>query len=474
MQYLEFFIKMRYDIEDFFKDILNGYIGLFVLFIVSFYVEISSYRFLYVDLSINTILYLFVISAISSFILWYIFRNIPKFNNEEIGIIIALTKPESEERIKVNKELRMVANSLQQLVKKENVSDKVKIKVFPDRLTPLTEKDAHALRDKYKASLIIWGKISYGNNKNKGQTNFIPILFSYKLGLTQENNIKFNKNLNIILNKQKWIISDGDNLIDRDYLVRNLESFSLYIIGFVYYGINIDKSYIFLKRSLAVFSRKYQESLDDDYKIAQINIIISLNNILVFKMQNLELWPTSKNISSEIKKAEDILVDLKELNINKQYFNLQAILYILKGEFDSGLESLNNISELEQKGDPAVSFNKAYILYLRELVPEATKYFSFSLKKNFKLLSNQSPTLARWYEDELSKNTSKLYLNFPLGIIYFDLMKDKVLAKGCLEKALQYVLIKSNEYNTKNEKRWNRYIEYQCTKRLKKIENFKK
>lgn len=457
------FFHKQFDLEDSIMNLLGNGIGIFILIIFSYFTDIWIYKFIFSETDLYTILILGIISIMSSFLLWLWIRNITEFKTDEIGILIALTKPETEERIKVNKELRMIFSSLKQLIKSEKIDGTVKIKVLPDRLCPDNEKSAHNLRDKYSADLIIWGNVNYGNINNNKHTAFLPILFSYSLRLTPDNINKFNNNLNKILNKDKWMISEGNDLFDRNNLVNNLEKISLYIISFVYCGKNTDTAIYFLKKSLKEFQHK--STNDEEYLIAKTNILYALSNIFNFKTTQLELWSSSGNIDVEIEKAKKIILELEELNLKIALHNLKAILYTVTKEYDLAKESLDQIPSQITKKDSALLFNYSYIFYTKQDVINGTQYLLKSMRCNFFKLSRQSPTLSRWYEDQLVIEPHKIYLNFPLGIIYNDLMRDKILAKDCLEKSLKYAL------EHKNENRVYAQIEYESEKRLKKILN---
>lgn len=457
------FLKNEASLEDSIMNILDKKIGLFIIFLVSFIVYFKTYNFIVGEVDQDVLQILFLLSLISSPILWAFNRAISKCKKDEIGILIAFTKPETEDRIEINKELRIISSGLKDLVKKEKLGKTIKIMTLPDRLCPPDEKTAHELRDnKFNAALIIWGKIDHGNINSKKHTTFSPIRFSFSLRLTQENNDKFTKNLSRILSRDNWKISEDNNLFDRTDIVNNIEKLSLYIIGFVYYGRDLDVSAHFLKRSLKSFEEDRVENVD--HKTAEVNTKIALENIYNYKINLLELWSSGRKLEKAKEEASEIIDELKELGFLVTLHNLEAVLHTVSFQEDLARQALDKIPAGIRKKDPATLFNYAYLAYLKGDVVEGTQYLLKATRYNFFKLSQQSPTLARWYENQLGRKGNALYLNFPLGVIYSDLMKDGSLAKESLGLALQYAQEKAGEHRVYDQ------MIYETQKRLRKLE----
>ncbi len=459
------FIKNIYSIEDSIFDILDKFIG-FILIIM--WMSICSY-WTYTILPkfniypSNILLQLIILNIVLSFIFWrFVLRKVNKFKDGEIGILISLVKPESEERILINKELRLIKNSLQTLANRENVSHTIKIRILPDRLCPKNKDAAYSLRDKYKSDLIIWGDIEHGNMNGKAHTAFSNTCFSYALPLTQENTQKFTNNLSRILKKSKWLIRESENLNDRNTLVRNLEKFSSYIIGFAYCRKDPNIALSFLKKSFFDFKKEAQ---DIDNAVAISNLRTIILDILSWRNKQLELWPSSKILPKEVEKCKQIIAEFESVGLDTEANNTKAVMYVAAGELGLAKNALAQISNKVIKKDASISFNYAYIFYSEGNIIEGTRFLLRSikiLKQNSSNLIEQSPNLARWYQDQLQTYPEKIYLNFPLGIIYYDLMGDKKLAKDCLKIALDYCLEKIGEDGI-----WIK-IKYNIEKRLRK------
>jgi tetratricopeptide (TPR) repeat protein len=360
-------------------------------------------------------------------VIWFLKRRLLVFDKREIGILIALTGIDPV----TDAELLNLSKKLDANIIAEGFSGKVVIRHVPSRLIPKEEKEAHSLRKNYDAKLIIWGNVDRGNINNEPHTIFIPIFFSYSMRLPFDKLKSLNKNMTNLLGQHKWIISDRNNAIDRIYLAANIEGISLYIIGLtLFFAQKFDDAISLLSRVLKKYESKQVLSYND--RIAITNIQLVIFEIYKSRAKDLKLWSGSKKLEENIKQANTLTEEMQGLGFNASSLITGAQAAFAKKDFPKAKMLCNEALKYDYD-DPAPLFSLAFLSYYNEELEDGYKYLKQAKEKNAFKIGDQLIIIARFYIEALNEDPTKIYLNFPLGIIYYDLIKDKILAVDCLQ-----------------------------------------
>jgi hypothetical protein len=84
-----------------------------------------------------------------------------------------------------------------------------------------------------------------------------------------------------------------------------------------------------------------------------------------------------------------------------------------------------------------------------------------AFQKNPSRVSEELTLISEWCENELKLNPEKGFMNFPLGMIYFE-VRNLIPARECFQKAIQYFDGKETRIAAK--------VFYHSDKRIKKID----
>jgi len=401
-------------------------------------------------------------SILLSTIIWLCLRKKPEFKDEEIGILIGLTQLDR----KVDKELIKLKNNLEIIITAEKLKTLIKVKFLPNRFTsePLNKKEAHKLQDKTGAELIIWGNVDQGNINSEPHIIFSPISFSYKMPLPKKETGMLNENFTNLLKQKNWRIRERWNALDRKYIAKNIEEISLYIIGLIL-GFSLkddkEKAIEILKKALAKFKNKQFQSRDDE--IAIDNILVAADFNFRIQIAALELWPSNSFIKQHIKRAKRIIKEMKKIKELAPYsYVFETVVAFADNNFPRAKRKAQQAYSFSPN-DPTTSFGMAFISYYEGNLQDGYKYLFQALQQKIdRIVGSQRLSIIRWYGEIIEKEPQKTYLNFPLGIINFDLIKEKIVAKECLKEFVQ-------EYKNKKDNKIIRSMLYQAKKRLNKI-----
>ena len=170
--------------------------------------------------------------------------------------------------------------------------------------------------------MIIWGAVDKGSYNKSKKTLFTPISFSYQLRERKENVVPFGQNISAILSQKKWIIDENTELFDQQYITKNIEEISIYILGLIFFfRKEFDVSIGFLKKVLANYKAK--PLLSDDDKIAIANILYMIDAVYRQRINKLELWPTSQNKDAHKKIAVHLVYELNQLGFISELLSSQ-------------------------------------------------------------------------------------------------------------------------------------------------------
>ena len=376
--------------------------------------------------------FVLILNLISSFVFWFLIRRISPFATDEVGILIALTKIDQE----ADKELLKLYANLNDIIFAEKTHTKVGIKLAPERLIPEREEQAYALRKKFRAKLIIWGNVDKGNIRSQKTTIFTQIRFSYEIILPNNSDRKIllaniNSSIGSLLSQRNWIITDQNNIFDRNYIANNLKTISFYTIGLALFFAKYFKEAIdILSKVTKDYESQPHRSKDDE--IALFNIRLIIVGVFNARIKYLELWPNSKNKQRDLVLAQKIIDELDVLKMSDTFILLKAQIAFATGDLNGARQFVKQAIR-EFPSDPAPYFSIAFIEYY---IGDLTLGYSAvwdAINRNALKIGDQLVSLSLWYEKAIAEDPSKGYLNFPLGLIY-SILKNDVIAKECLQK----------------------------------------
>lgn len=436
-------------------DRLSGFFVLLFFSIIIFYFLIK--HILNLDLfkqSFYDLLITFVFILIFCFFVWLFIRKTPIFKKNEAVIIIALSVSDDD----LNKELSILSDKLNVIVDAEEFKTKINIKLLPNRLSPKKREDAYSLLRKFGADLIIWGFFEKGNHQSRNVTVLNPIMFSYQL----PNFLSINKNISSLLKQKSWVITNENNIFERDYIANNIEEISLYIIGLeLFFFGDFVKAMDILSRVLLKYKSRTPLAHCDRVAINNIKQVIFY--IFSEKTRELELWPGSCKRLKHIITAKKMILEMENCSMKEETLLIKSQVAFAENNL---LDAKKYIDDCIQffPNDPASFFSKAFILYYNGDIKNGYAAIMKAVSLNPIYIGEQLVLISIWYEEALKENSQKVYLNFPMGVIY-QIQGNYLLSEKCFEEILH--LYQNDESKIAKK------MFYYSKKSLKKIKQIK-
>jgi len=392
-----------------------------------------------------------------AYVLWYItFRRYAKFALDEIGILIALTRNDP----KANEELQRVYAKYNHLIATENLSSRVVIAFVPERLIPKNGDQAARLLTKFRARLIVWGQVDFGNLNALPHTTFTPIYFTYRLrtNLPADRIVRQEQGFDKVLANRKWIISDANSILDRQYLAANLHEVTLYMLGVILADRQKPGAIEIMRSVLDKYERKPIRTSNDQTAIKNMREL--MNNYFGNETVVYEFWPNQTVSSKKIEAANLLCVKMRDAGCSLGATLLEAqIMFVEKANAPSIATKLKSVLADEfENGLACISL--AFIYFYEGDMEHGWLWLRTAMAKmNFSATFRQFPTIIRWYEESLKESPAKTFLHFPIGVLYLDLSENINLAEDSLKQFLK-------EYE--NFPGFNKQV-YEAKKRLQKI-----
>lgn len=372
--------------------------------------------------------YIVGVALIFAAAIWYfVFYRQRTFQPDEVGILIALTKMDQ----KVDEELTKLNKKLEHLISTENFKARIVVRLVADYLIPKNEMDAYKLRARFRARLIVWGNVDHGNHDSEPHTVFVPVYFSYQLHLPPDRAAIIQKGFGHVLANRRWIVSEKNNIIDREFLAQNLEEVSLYMIGTVlFFAQKQQESFDVLGRVLKKYESK-QVLMPDD-RIALVNIKILLHEIYKTEVRKLEFGPRAKRREDDIPRAEVLISQMKVTGHDAFALLLRSQIEFARGQIKKAIASAKEAYALTPN-DSSACFSVAFLLFYNEDLVGGWFWLKQANKMGDKSkVLEQIPTIATWYEDALELDPRRGYLHFPLGVIYYEYIRETKNAEQSL------------------------------------------
>jgi tetratricopeptide (TPR) repeat protein len=449
--------------SDFYKNDLQEWMdrwpGFFILFFLAIIAVWAIFKFI-LDSSVwqqplPSLYSGLVVVFVCSLVIWLFLRRVPSFGKNEVGILVALSVVDE----KLDEELLKLFGRIEAAIQAENLTTRVGVRLAPKRLAPRKKEDAYALRDRCGANLIIWGNVDSGNIQSKKATVFLPINFSYILPLPPKDVIGIGQNIGALLQQKRWIITEHNNVLDRNYVAQNIEEMSFYIVGLgLYFFRDFDKASEILAKVLMKYKTRPIQSQDNATAVA--NILWIIHAVFNGKVKQLELWPGSSRRDQDILLAEKIISEIENIQMPEQALLVKAQVEFARGNLLGAKQLIADGIRVFPR-DPAPRLNMAFMSYYEGDIVNGRKYIKEGLNANPLRIGDQLVLIALWYEKSLEEDSTKTYLHYPLGLLYF-LQGNNSLARVCFEKVVQLYTGDSSKIAQK--------MIYDAQKHIKKID----
>lgn len=374
------------------------------------------------------------------FWLWIRKRNLPIFTTDENGILFAFNRvcPETQ------KILNILYKKVITDIKLENTKSNIDVKFLPEHITVLNPEKAKKIREKSKAKVVIWGDTESGTiNSQKKELIISMIRFTYETKIEEKKIPFFNQSITNVILKESWMIDEKEQVIERDYLSKNIKLFSFYLIGWTLVLSNSESDrnngVEILQQILKNFKKR--NNLTNDEKLIVLNLEIQITSYYNEKIRNMNFRFTDKNNNEKIKIGRELLSDIinSEVDRNK-YLLFECILDFLENKpRDVLIEKLKKEVEYTNRNDAPVFYSLAFVEYYYGYLENGFKY----LKKAINLITpvDQMSSIVGWYEEALLEDNDKKYLKFPIGQIYYNLLESADPERKIVKESLnQFIL----------------------------------
>lgn len=395
-----------------------------------------------------------VIYILGSIILvggWFFLRRIPRFKQNEIGILFA---PHSKEEVR--EELDSLFNEVTSLLKQESLGHSFVFKKIPDNIVVNDNKTAESLRIKSRCLLLVWGTYEKGKVGGEEASGFHgdgSISFTYAV---------YNRNLSeetvedvgkCIIDRW-WSFRSSNDLIERNFLKKNIVDVSRFIIGVCLYTVGeLEKSKIILSEII----RKPYGTWSGNAKNSIVNFLNTIKSKLssIDNFQANSLYKNKIFVNGKINLCHeelDKIIALTQASITNDpslhAYLLQAIILFLKNEIIKSKNILNK-AKIRWKSDPNIYYSLAFLYaYTGDLTKSKTNY-----KRALKLTPIKNAVdffhIVEFQEACLDNDSSRYHLHFTLGLLNYELV-DSLAGISHFEKFTEKCL----EHNLEKEKKW--------------------
>ncbi len=411
--------------------------GLFIIFIGSVCLHVGFQRVLakyWASFTqVNQLEHLLLSAAVSFIYIlsrWLYIRRLPTFNSGEIGILFAPYFSDYS----IDNEVINLVSKVRLTVAQEFSSQRIKIIKLPPNRIPITDNQAHELREKSRARIIIWGHAETGMMSGDKKTAFSPIRFSYQLPLDQVKTNLFSANLSNLMNRKKWIISNSDSLIDRKLVAENLYEISLVILGISLFFIK-DRNLV-SDILLKLFDRYNNKPLTPEELQIFNNVKILISRHLVDILVQLLLKPKDKDRSDRLMLAENLLGQMKHAEMADSLL-LSGIIKQLNGDTEGAILDIKELSFKLSKTYTAVNYSLTYLYFYKKDFKNALINLREISKRKKIFEAKQLPSILDWYEETMEVEDDKKYLAYPMGYIYYKEVGDDIVAERLFSEFLQ-------------------------------------
>lgn len=366
------------------------------------------------------------------FILWLAQRKLPTFSPEiEIGILFAFPLELDFTREQMKKLYRTVNFNLRQ----RKLDPLLSVKVVPPNHLPHNQDEAHRIREKANARLIVWGNIEEGYHLGEKSIYIIPISFSYKIGLQKEKAEIVNRNFSAIVNEKEWKIQEKDDIKNRIFISKSIEDISLYIIGLVFhFAKHFQESVNILKDLITEYQKRNNLSKNEREAILIMKIVMSKNFGSIVRKHDFS--PKDKDDKKKIEKGRQLIKEIRELDPDMPgAYALEAILnFITERNALVALELVYKQEKQRLYKDASVSYSKAFLNFYIGKLDYGWTHLQAATDPEREI--DNPVNIIRFYEEILCQEPDKKQLHFPLGYLYLKDLKEQKLAK---EEFLKFI-----------------------------------
>lgn len=373
--------------------------------------------------------------------LWFSNRRCPKFKSDENGVLFAFNK--------IDKETEKILDTLYKKVISDigskNFQSRIKVNVLPANISILNTETAKKVREKSKAKVLIWGNAESStiNNEKKNLILDKNIFFTYEHRLGYKDGIKFfNQNISNVILRRNWNVDSSEQKIGRDHISENISDISLYLIGCSLILSPFVKDRVDGEEILAKIFKRYKAregalNYDEKHMLGITELFLGRNFINDFIEMYFRL--KDKNNKEKLSKGRDMIDRVANIGINESFYILNiCILDLLEGNaslsFKHALESVKILNK-----SCSSFYTLAFLSYYQGNLEKGFSYLKRAIKNNN---SEELSSLVGWYEDALEEDNNKIYLNFSIGQMYYNLLEEfdcnRKIAKEALSNFVSF------------------------------------
>ena len=367
------------------------------------------------------LIYLIFFSIIT--IIWIIKRKLPKFKKEEIGIILAFS-----DRIENRKYAKRINELIEEKINDSigNIIKRINVKKIPSHIT-ITKENVNEIREKTKATLIIWKNINIFKDNGKDRVDIKYINFTTKCRSLKELNF-LAASASLFDSQKTTYITDNEYteglpVIENISLTANIFiAKSLVLAG--YY----DEALLFFNLILEKPNIKNKKFINNN-----IDYIYTckINEIYAKKIYVDGTFNKDKQSLNNIK----LLLDKIENKDTSSYKLFKSVILFLEGNYSDAEVNLNNVYGKNKKEQGAIDASKAFIILYRGNLPKAFELLS---KIDFTCFDYyQTNHILDFYMSVIEKEKDKYNLFFGYAYINYK-CKDILIAKEYFEKFVDY------------------------------------
>jgi tetratricopeptide (TPR) repeat protein len=337
----------------------------------------------------------------------------------------------------------------------ESNTFKVKIipRIVPEYARPRKNEDAYRLLEKTGARLVVWGDADYTHESQAKKVVVKPIRFSYAVPSKFAPDIA--KDLTRLLRSKNWEVIEG-SASSRISFSGDIGEVSYYLIGLMFlFQERFDQASDLLKEIFLTL--RSAENITDAQRDILATSEVLLCKIIERRWLRLELWPGSETIKNDLPKATKLIDEQKLLGFSFGVEMLEAQMCIHRNDIVGAKRHLADASKLGAGSAPFL-LSSAFMSFYEKGIQRGVDLLNRGLKSE--LMNDQLMLLARWYEQTMKVQPEKVFLNIPLGLIYFH-AGNYMPAKECFEASIDFN--RNNPFFTKR-------IAYMIDKKMESIE----
>lgn len=388
-------------------------------------------------LSLSTVDLLLLVLIIGSIVAgWLYIRSVPKFGDNEIGILFG---PHGDEDVK--KDLDVLKTELSSRIKNNEKAKIFHIKTLPPNRVISDVETAVMIRRRSNAILFIWGKYEKGNLQSKELRGFMPgnLNFTYAVP-SEDSKSQIRSDIQVGIDGRAWMFSSENELVEREFLLSNVFDVSRYIIGSCL--LNFGN----VKLGKGILSDILKNPTRSAWKNRN-SILTFIENIraklarcdaaLAYDLYHREIFVGGR-LSRPAEKLKEI-VALADASLNLKptgdAYSVKAIALFLLGEMGRAKKALGQYRR-RQPTAPTPDYSLGFLFAYEGDLQTAEHYYRRAFEATLSEGGEYIFHLSEFVEATLQFAPEKIHLHYVLGLIHQELI-DGISAKRHYERFIE-------------------------------------